>query len=460
MGAKIFNVNNLKKTVRYIKKNGPARAYWAARERIEDNVSRPYMYMPPLFTELEKQRQKSRAYSYKFSILVPTYKPNVDFFNDMIKSVVDQTYSNWELIIADASPDMDLVKVIGKYKDDRIRYKHLKSNGGISKNTNAALEMATGDYTCLLDHDDMLTPDALYENAKAVHTLTVAGNTPKMLYSDEDKYDNTHKIYCDPNVKYNFNFDLLLSNNYICHFLVMKTELLHNLKFRSRFDGSQDYDLVLRAVTEFLHENKSVDLCKVIYHIPKVLYHWRMHEASTAVNTSSKNYAYEAGRNALQDFLQENNMETIVSDASHLGFYNIQYCQTIFDARPDIGIIGGRILDRNNNIASGIYNEKGEKLYKGLYKEYSGGATHRAILKQDCRAVDIRCIRVRDELKPLFKDIVGVNYKEVGELKIADISAVSADEAGLKKLSMELGKAANDNGYLVMWDPSMTLKIK
>lgn len=215
-----------------------------------------------------------------------------------------QSYPHWELILADATEDRSVEETLmqqGFLKeqptdgetepvaaDPRIRYVHLKENAGIAANTNQALPYAKGEYIGLLDHDDVLTPDALYEMADAVTQAYDRGVKAAFIYSDEDKCDGEETRYYDPNHKENFNYDLILSNNYICHFLVMDAELMKRLQFRPECDGAQDYDLVLRAVAEVLATDGQAGE-KSILHIPKVLYHWRCHEASTAANPHSKN---------------------------------------------------------------------------------------------------------------------------------------------------------------------------
>ena len=178
-------------------------------------------------------------------------------------------------------------------KDSRIRYVRTAENKGMSENTNEALQYATGDYVGLLDHDDLLTPDALYEMAMTLQNANEQGIEAALVYSDEDKCDTEAKIYYEPHVKLGFNWDLLLSNNYICHFLAMKTELIKKLGFRKEYDGAQDFDLVLRATLEKDEKDE-------ILHVEKILYHWRCHDLSTAANPQSKLYAYEAGKRAAE----------------------------------------------------------------------------------------------------------------------------------------------------------------
>ena len=175
----------------------------------------------------------------------------------MIDSVLRQTYGNFELILADASKSDDVSQIVNTYSDQRILYKRLNQNTGIAANTNQALMYATGDYAALLDHDDVLTPDALYEMATEIERQKKEDIQLQMLYSDEDKLDEREKKYFDWNQKPEFNLDLILSNNYICHFLVMKRQLMQELGFRSVCDGAQDYDLVLRAINFLLGKDKS-----------------------------------------------------------------------------------------------------------------------------------------------------------------------------------------------------------
>lgn len=476
MGKRIFKISNIRKTFHYLKKNGIRHAFYAAKERIEEEKKADYVYLEPKAEILAMQRKETKHLPYRFSLVVPAYETKESFLKEMINSVIEQSYENWELILADASAGDSVRKVVEQYIIDetkrvtesdgttdwqgRIRYIHLSENRGISENTNVGIKEATGDYIGFLDHDDFLAPDALYEMAKALETAENMGKNPVLLYSDEDKFENNTCDYIQPNKKYDFNLDLILSNNYICHLMFVKKDMAKQLMLRKEYDGAQDYDLVLRVVEKVIEDIGAVNLRENIIHIPKVLYHWRCHEDSTAENTASKNYAYEAGKAALEDFCIRKGWQTKVSHSLHLGFYHIAYEPDIFTLRREVGIIGGRILDRHNKITSGIYNWNGRKLYQGIHKEYSGGSTHRAVLLQDCMAVDIRCMRVRKELQPLFEQITGIPYRENAKQKLADISGISCDEEGYRKLSLELGRAAYERGYLVVWNPELTIKIR
>lgn len=467
-GKRIFNGDNLKKTLRYLKKNGLRRAYYAARERIEEEKSEQYHYVEPSADALEGQRRKTEAYSYRFSIVAPAYETKEEYLRAMIDSVRRQSYAKWELIIVDASGSGAVERLVKQILDQtgerRIRYRHLRENRGIAENTNIGLGMAAGDYIALLDHDDFLAPDALYWMAEALREAERQGRNPVLLYSDEDKFDDNNQYYMCPHRKKEFNLDLILSNNYICHFMAVKADWIKDLQLRKKYDGAQDYDLALRVVaglwkTDFVDMQ---DFLHSVIHIPKVLYHWRSHEQSTAANTDSKSYAYEAGRMALEDFCAGRGWKVHVSHSLHLGFYDIEYVPDLMTVRRDVGIVGGRLVDGHGRICGGAYAPDGVCMYEGLPKEYTGGRTHRAALKQDVYAADVRCMQVAPALRAAYEEITGLAYteKSLSNFRIADVSGLNCDEAGYRKISMELGRAAAGQGLLVLWDPSITAVIK
>lgn len=248
-----------------------------------------YKLTKPTEEELEAQRTEIFPVMPKFSIVIPLYKTPGKYLKEMLDSILAQTYDNWELCLADGSPKgQDVSRVVKRYaeKDARICYQVLGENRGISGNTNAALEMATGDFVVLADHDDTLSPHALYECARTINKHPRAD----VLYSDEDKMDMDGGALFDPHFKPDFNPDLLTSVNYICHLFVVKRELLEQAGgLRQEYDGAQDYDFIFRCTEQ------ATEIC----HIPKVLYHWRCHQDSTASNPESKLYAFEAGAKAI-----------------------------------------------------------------------------------------------------------------------------------------------------------------
>lgn len=263
----------------------------------------------------------------KISILVPLYNTPEEFLREMIDSVKNQTYSNWELCLADGSDDKhDYVeKVVAEYieKDTadnknnmRIVYKKLEKNEGISGNTNQCLKLATGEYIGLFDHDDILHPSVLFEYVKAINEKNA-----DYLYCDETTFksgsiDKMLTMHFKPD----YAIDNLRANNYICHFSVFKRTLLDGDElFRSQFDGSQDHDMILRLT----------DKAQNIVHIPRLMYYWRCHEGSVASNIEAKPYAIEAARGAVADHLRRHGYD-------HFKITSTRAFETIFKIRYEI----------------------------------------------------------------------------------------------------------------------------
>lgn len=286
---------------------------------------------------LKRFLNKTKYYeesSLKISLIVACYNTPINLFDEMLNSVLRQSYSNWELCIADGSDNTALQDFVeSRYKNnDKIKYRYLNHNGGISENMNAALEMTTGDYIGFFDHDDLLTSNALEEMIKCINEHEDA----QMLYSDEDKTNESADRYFFPHFKPDFNLDLLLTSNYICHFLVVKRELLENIgAFRKEYDGAQDYDFVLRCASFLKGEG--------IYHIPRILYHWRVHEGSTAGKAESKSWAFDAGKAALEDYLKYNHIIGHVENSFAPGYYRVKYD---LKEKPLVSIILTNVKDK------------------------------------------------------------------------------------------------------------------
>ena len=248
--------------------------------------------------DLQEIKKHCRVFDYKpkISILMPTYNTPEAFLRKAIESVQAQLYDNWELCIADdASTKKHVKQVLDEYQvsDDRIKIVYRAENQHISATSNSALEIATGDYITLLDHDDELSVHALYYVVNALNDNPDA----LLIYSDEDKIDEIQGRH-EPYFKPDWNPDLLLSQNYISHLGVYQRQRTIDIGgFRVGFEGSQDYDLVLRFVSG-LKETQ-------IEHIPHILYHWRKHDESTALDEYQKNYAYDAGLKAVQQYLDK-----------------------------------------------------------------------------------------------------------------------------------------------------------
>lgn len=308
---------NIKKGVRYLKHYGVKGFYARLLERFEEReveYQEWYEKDKPSEEELARQRKKKWKDPVVISVLVPAYRTPEVFLKQMMESVLLQTYPYLELCIADGSGTDDSVeKVVKEYqkKDPRVRYRRLEKNEGIAGNTNAAIEMATGEYLALFDHDDLLSPNALFEVASAIEK-----EKADVIYTDEDKVTSDLKEHFQPHFKPDFNPDLLCANNYICHLFVVKRSLALKLGGQDpAYDGAQDYDFIFRCT-----EN-----AEKIVHVAKILYHWRVHQASTADNPSSKLYAFDAGKRAIEAHLARIGAKAEVSHTKDLGFYRVKY---------------------------------------------------------------------------------------------------------------------------------------
>lgn len=470
-----FNINSIRRGVSYYKRNGVKNSIYKALERIErdrDEANYDSTMRSWQIGDKERERQRGSVFEnpYKISILVPLYETDEALLTETLESVASQTYGNWELCIADASADDSrrvlirdfMYKWNTKCRDsfgtihDKVKYKHLSYNGGISHNTNEALKLASGDYIALLDHDDLIEPNVLYEfmyevekRQKSAMASQSEFNKIMVAYTDEDKISMDNMRYFDYHKKPDFNRVLLCTNNYICHFLIVDASLVKGVGgFRKEYDGAQDHDFVLRC-TEGLTDD-------AILHIPKVLYHWRSTQGSTAENPNAKLYAYEAGKRAIADYLYRQGINAEVSNTPHLGFYQISYdnideaVKTVaFDKLSEdivkevenseeefvlllsnklkpitddyvqkmlncmnfgkIGVVTGKIIGTDGRVESAGYGriDNGEliPLFAGLNRHYSG-YLHRANLEQfvDGASVDVMLIR-KSAIVSIYPDL-------------------------------------------------------
>jgi len=314
---KKLNPYTIQKGFRYLKHYGPKEFWIRLHERFEPEEV-PYgpwyeAYIPDA-AELEKQKKHKFGYTPQISVAVPAFRTPEVFLRQMIQSLLDQTYPNWELCIANGSPeDTAMADVLKEYssRDRRICVRNLDEN--LAGNTNAALTMAGGEFVGLLDHDDLLAPNALYEIVKKLNE----DRQLDVVYTDEDKVTTDLSEHFQPHLKPDFNLDLLRSNNYICHFFVARKSIVDKVGgFRQEFDGAQDHDFIFRCVEEASGR---------VGHVPEILYHWRTHKASTADNPASKMYAFEAGRRAIEAHLGRMGVEGEVSHTPDLGFFRVKY---------------------------------------------------------------------------------------------------------------------------------------
>ena len=278
--------------------------------------------------ELEKQRREKFDYQPKISIVVPLYKTPEKYLLQLVESVKAQTYPNWELCLSDGSgensPLTSFLKSL-EAGDERIKVAYNEQVLQISENTNAGIEIATGAYIAFADHDDELTPHALFECVKALNK----DRKIRLIYSDEDKMSMDGHKFFQPHFKPDYNPDLLCTVNYICHLFVVQREILDQVgTFRKEFDGAQDYDFIFRCV-------EAVDPSE-IYHVTKILYHWRCHEDSTAENPESKTYAFEAGKRAIEEHYHRTGIRAEVYQGEFLGLYRTRFLR---DYDPLISII-------------------------------------------------------------------------------------------------------------------------
>jgi glycosyltransferase involved in cell wall biosynthesis len=430
--------------------------------------------LPDLIGE-KSQREVQFAFRPVISVLVPAYETPESFLRQMIKSVLDQSYAGLELCIADGSATDRVEQVVREYaaQDERIRYERLAENKGISQNTNAALALASGDYVGLLDHDDILLPGALYELVKALNEQGEAD----ALYTDEDKVSMDLSRHFQPHFKPDFNMEYLCSNNYICHFFLVKRAIALAVGgFRSEFDGAQDHDFIFRCTEQ----------ADRVLHIPKVLYSWRSHETSTAANPESKLYAYEAGKRAVAAHLQRCGIRAQVLDTNNYGFYRVCYgagghkkLRNSFEnlhGQTDVKVVyydkacnnsvtfTGKehyvlfTCVRNGRAESGFWDE----LLSTCERSDAGMVCARVYDKDKCLANDIRMEGVKDpfgeSMKGLKKGCLGYFHRAALQQEISeptDCFLVKREcLQGQESLTVrEVIEIIREQGYKILYQP-------
>ncbi len=326
----VYRIPILRKLCKFIvcwKTNGFAYTLRRVKEKLFDH---PKAARAPLYTDEELEAQRTAVFpkKIKISILVPLYNTPECFLDEMISSVTSQTYSDWELCLADGSDDAhasvgEYVKKLAE-SEPRILYRKLTENLGISGNTNACIDMASGDYIALFDHDDVLHPAALYEIMCAI-----CEQDADFVYTDELTFESPNqKKIASVHFKPDFAPDNLRANNYICHFSVFRRTLLDRAgRFRKECDGSQDHDMILRLT----------DAAERVVHIPKILYLWRSHPQSVAMDIDSKGYAIAAGRRAVRDSILRGGGDAVVeSSRAFPAIYRIRYA---LESTPKVSIL-------------------------------------------------------------------------------------------------------------------------
>ena len=445
--SRAFTPTNISKGIKLLRKKGLK----AVARKLKSKLNSPnkmygkwYESHKVTSDELDRQRKVKFEYEPLISVIVPVYNPPVDYVKELVESMLEQSYSNWELCLADGgnvatkgegttdngatdrgntveadgqAAKMDEVvedssgertaveELLRDYakRDSRIRYKKLPANMGISGNTNAAYEMAAGEYIGLLDHDDMLSADCLYEIVAALNE-----NRYDIIYTDEDKITKDSTVHSDPQFKPDFSIDFLRTHNYITHFFVVSRDICEKLScantteglFRSAYDGAQDYDFILRCVEQ----------TESIYHIPKVLYHWRVSDVSTAGDPYTKSYADEAGLKALEAHIKRCELKAGVEHTDMNNIYKVCYDVT---GNPLVSIIianKDHIEDLDRCIKS-IFE-------KSMYKNYE-------IIIVENNSEDSRTYAYYKSLKNKYENIKVVNWSKHSGEKLFNYSSIN-----------------------------------
>lgn len=433
-----LNKENVKKGFEYIRRNGVSRFWTLAKAKAfpaGKSYKEWYEEHCPTKEELMRQREVEFSVQPLISIVVPTYQTPIPFLKDMIDSVRKQSYEKWELCIADGSlngdeNDTKVIRVreeLNRYsmEDKRIKVVYLEENQGIAENTNQALALATGEYIGLFDHDDMLTPDALYEIVKAINDYDY-----DVLYTDEDKISEDSHDYKKPVFKPDYSPELLCANNYITHFFVAKKSIVDRLGgFRKEYDGSQDYDFIFRCV----------ELAKKVGHVSKVLYHWRMHGGSVAGDPTSKMYAYDAGKKAIQSHYERVGIQANVEHMERLGLYHTEYKMI---KQPLISVIIYGEDDEKKKRCSEWFKRKD---YSNLEILASVGINVEEINALAEKARGSYLFFVSENLESVERDAL---QQMAGVLQIQNVGAVSGKVIGRKHTVEDVGVVFRTNGDL------------
>lgn len=433
-----LNKENVKKGFEYIRRNGVSRFWTLAKAKAfpaGKSYKEWYEEHCPTKEELMCQREVEFSVQPLISIVVPTYQTPIPFLKDMIDSVRKQSYEKWELCIADGSlngdeNDTKVIRVreeLNRYsmEDKRIKVVYLEENQGIAENTNQALALATGEYIGLFDHDDMLTPDALYEIVKAINDYDY-----DVLYTDEDKISEDSHDYKKPVFKPDYSPELLCANNYITHFFVAKKSIVDRLGgFRKEYDGSQDYDFIFRCV----------EVAKKVGHVSKVLYHWRMHGGSVAGDPTSKMYAYDAGKKAIQSHYERVGIQANVEHMERLGLYHTEYKMI---KQPLISVIIYGEDDEKKKRCSEWFKRKD---YSNLEILASAGINVEEINALAEKARGSYLFFVSENLESVERDAL---QQMAGVLQIQNVGAVSGKVIGRKHTVEDVGVVFRTNGDL------------
>lgn len=373
-------------------------------------TEREPLYYDPFNVEqynswLDETRTKARRIKLKYkpliSVLIPVYNVEGKYLRECLDSILAQTYENFEIcIVDDASTKKETIDVLRRYENNKkIKVHFRKKNGHISRATNDALKMASGEFVALMDNDDVIPKNALYEVAKILNQ----DKKIDMIYTDEDKI-NIDGRRCDPNFKSDWAPDSLLSSNYISHLGVLRKSIMDDIGgFRVGYEGAQDYDLYLRFT------EKTDRIC----HIPKVLYHWRMIPGSTSMENGSKSYALERGKKAIEDALRRRKISGIVRIAEGCPYYYIEYA---IKSKPKVSIIipTRDLADITRKCLQSIYE-------KTKYKNYEVVVVNNNSEKEETFALFDEYKKAHDNFKIIDANFE-FNYAKINNLAVKGAS--------------------------------------
>ena len=464
--------DNLHKLASYRRQYGLGTALYYAKNQILHGSADDYPRWLKRHAVPEEELAAQRATHFEreplISVVVPLYKTPIKYLNALVESFQAQTYPNWELCLSNgsgATSDDELTSRLAELTaaDQRIRVVASENPLGISENTNKALAIVTGEYIGFADHDDLLTPSTLYEYVKLINERPDA----QLIYSDEDKVDASGRRYFKPHFKPDFNPDMLRSTNYICHFTVISRQLYETVGgLDPDCDGSQDYDFILRCAEQ----------TDKVCHIPKILYHWRVHGESTAEKPEHKLYAFESGVRALDAHYARLGINAKAEILKHEGFtyyghYRTRYalqgepvvsvihtegrsaaeCNReaeqaggdyllflsgevsslepgtqdellAFCQRDDIGVAGAKIYDPDGRVShAGIILGVGENGLDEQFRQFrreDPGYFGRAIMAQNISAVTADCLMVSADR---FRRVGGFGDYDDPALRGADL---------------------------------------
>ena len=355
-----------------------------------------------------------------FSIFIAVREPDLRMFRSTLTSVLEQTYGDFELYILDRSISDRVRDVIAWYREDRLHYLDMSADSGLAGIVNRAASQAGGDYIFRLECGDLLTKDALFEMA-----LSIMQTDAEILYTDEDRRDARGKHFSDPWFKPDFSIDYLYATDYISRVLVVRRSLFLALRFREEYDEAPEYDFMLRAPKTGVH------------HISRVLCHVFQKNAPGAE-------VMDARKRALEEYFRIRKIRAAVRPSRMAGIMEIEYIPEIFSARKMVGAVGGKVLDEKHRIIGGMQDEQGSVLYEG-WDEAEEGPRLIAQTVQNAWAIDVRCMKIREELFSVYEEVFGCSY---------DGHVMYADE-NLGTLSREFCARIREMGYTIVWNPML-----